>query len=142
MAHTPGSACIHIQRFPCRGGIQVVKLNPAFVKGQDNLGLASEAVGNEEAAIGAYHRAIELNEQQQLRNEWPYLNLGKFLITKNRYQESLQVIEKAVQMNPKSAEAYYVLGKVLNKLGRNAEALEASSIQFQMIQGTTNLTIS
>ena len=116
-----------IQRFPQAVAEfeQVVKLNPAFVKGQDNLGLASEAVGNEEAAIGAYHRAIELNEQQQLRNEWPYLNLGKFLITKNRYQESLQVIEKAVQMNPKSAEAYYVLGKVLNKLGRNAEALEA-----------------
>jgi tetratricopeptide (TPR) repeat protein len=115
-----------IQRFPqaVTEFEQVLKLNPSFVKGHDNLGLALEAVGNEEEAIQAYRKAIELNEQQKLRNEWPYLNLGKFLTTKNRYQESLQLLERAVQLNPKSAEACYVLGKVLNKLGRDAEALE------------------
>src|SRR5262249_27746436 len=115
-----------IQRFPqaVTEFEQVVKLNPSFVKGHDNLGLALEAIGSEEEAIQAYRKAIELNEQQKLGNEWPYLNLGKFLTTKNRYQESLQLLEKAVQLNPKSAEACYVLGKVLNKLGRDAEALE------------------
>jgi len=116
-----------IQRFPqaVTEFEHVVRLNPSLVKGYDNLGLALEAVGNEEAATEAYRKAIDLSEQQRLRNEWPYLNLGKFLSTKNRYQESLQLLEKAVQINPKSAEACYVLGKVLNKLGRDAEALEA-----------------
>jgi tetratricopeptide (TPR) repeat protein len=116
-----------IQRFPqaVTEFERVLKLNPSFVKGHDNLGLALEAVGNEEEAIKAYRKAIELNEEQKLRNEWPYLNLGKFLTTKNRYQESLQMLEQAIQINPKSAEAGYVLGKVLNKLGRDAEALEA-----------------
>jgi superkiller protein 3 len=104
---------------------QVLKLNPSFVKGHDNLGLALEALGNEEAAMAAYRKAIELNEQQKLLSEWPYLNLGKFLMTKNRYSESLNLVDKAVQINPKSAESYYVLGKVLNKLGRDSEALEA-----------------
>jgi tetratricopeptide (TPR) repeat protein len=116
-----------IQRFPqaVTELERAVKLDPSFVKGHDNLGLALEAIGNEEAATEAYHKAIELNEQQKLRNEWPYVNLGKFLTTKNRYQESLRLLEKAAQINPKSAEACYVLGKVLNKLGRDAEALEA-----------------
>lgn len=116
-----------IQRFPqaVTEFEQAVKLNPTFVKGHDNLGLALEAVGNEEAAIKAYQKAIELIGQQKLPNEWPYLNLGKFLSTKNRFQESLQLLEKAVEINPKSAEACYLLGKVLNKLGRDAEAMES-----------------
>jgi tetratricopeptide (TPR) repeat protein len=116
-----------IQRFPQAVAEfeQVIKLNPFFVKGHDNLALALEAVGNEEGAISSYRKAIELNEQQKLANEWPYLNFGKFLMTKNSYSESLQLAERAVQINPKSAECYYVLGKVLNKLGRDAEALEA-----------------
>ncbi len=116
-----------IQRFPQAVAEfeQAVRLNPSFVKGYDNLGLALEAVGNEEAATEAYQKAIDLNEQQKLRNEWPYLNLGKFLTTKNRYQEGLPLLEKSVQINPRSAEACYALGKVLNKLGRDAEALEA-----------------
>jgi len=104
---------------------ETTRLNPTFVKGHDNLGLALEALGDEEAAIQSYRRAIELNELQKLNNEWPYLNLGKCLLALNRDQESLTCVEKATQINPKSAEAFYVLGKLLNKLGRNAEALEA-----------------
>ena len=116
-----------IQRFPqaVTEFEQVVKLNPSFAKGHDNLGLALEAVGSEEAAIGAYRKAIELDEQQNSQSEWPYINLGKFLVTKNRFQESLKLLEKAVQINPKSAEACYVLGKVLDKLGRDEEAIKA-----------------
>ncbi len=116
-----------IQRFPQAVAEfeEVIKLNPSFVKGHDNLALALEAVGNEEGAMSSYQKAIELNEQQKLPNEWPYLNFGKFLIAQNRYSESLQFVERAVQINSKSAECYYVLGKVLNKLGRDSDALEA-----------------
>jgi len=116
-----------IQRFPQAASEfrRVIALDPTYVKGYDNLGLALEALGDEEVAIQTYHKAIELNEEQKLKNEWPYLNLGKFLVTKNRYQESLSLLQKAVELNPGSAEAYYVLGKVLAKLGKDAEALEA-----------------
>ena len=116
-----------IQRFPqAPSEFQTaVSLDPTYVKAYDNLGLALEALGDEEAAIESYHKAIELNEDQKLRNEWPYLNLGKFLVTRNRYQESLSLVQKAVELNPKSAEAYYVLGKVLAKLGKDSEALAA-----------------
>jgi tetratricopeptide (TPR) repeat protein len=104
---------------------KVLKLNPYFVKGHDNLGLTLEALGNEQPAIQSYLRAIELNEQQNLQNEWPYLNLAKFLLALNRYQESFTWAKKSTQMNPRSAEAFYTLGKVLDKLGKDVEALEA-----------------
>ena len=104
---------------------EAVKLNPEFAKAHDTLGLALEELGNDEAALAAYRRAIELGERQKLRDPSPYLNLGKFLLAKNRLRESLPMLEKAVALDDKSAEAAFQLGKTLGKLGREAEAVKA-----------------
>jgi tetratricopeptide (TPR) repeat protein len=102
-----------------------ISLNPEFAKVHDTLGLTLEELGREEAALEAYGRAIELSERQKLKDPAPYLNLGKFLIAKNRYEESLQAFKKAVALDARSAEAAFQLGKTLNKLGREAEAVKA-----------------
>lgn len=102
-----------------------IRLNPEFAKAHDTLGLTLEELGNDEASLGAYRRAIELSERQKLKDPSPYLNLGKFLLAKNRYKESLPVLEKAIALDARSAEAAFQLGKTLNKLGREAEAVKA-----------------
>jgi tetratricopeptide (TPR) repeat protein len=102
-----------------------IMLNPEFAKAHDTLGLTLEELGNEEAALGAYRRAIELSERQKLRDPSPYLNLGKFLLAKNRYEESLHAFKKAVALDSRSAEAAFQIGKTLNKLGREADAVKA-----------------
>ena len=104
---------------------RVISLRPAFAKGHDMLGLTLEEIGNEEAATESYRRAIELNREQNLQDSSPYLNLGRFLLTMNRVAEALPVLQKAVQLNPKSAEGAYLLGKALNKLGKESEAVKA-----------------
>jgi tetratricopeptide (TPR) repeat protein len=104
---------------------EVVRLQPDGVKGFDNLGLALEAQGKAEQAIGAYRKAIELAERQKLKTEWPYLNLGKFLEAKGRHEECLSLARQAAEMNPRSAEAFYVQAKALQKLGKEADALSA-----------------
>ena len=104
---------------------RVLELNPTFVKGYDNLGLALEALEKQEEAIQAYRKAMELNEQQGLYYEWPYINLAKFLFKKNRFDESLELAHKATEINPHSAEAFLALGEALNKKGREQEAIEA-----------------
>jgi tetratricopeptide (TPR) repeat protein len=104
---------------------ETVKLNPEFAKGHDSLGLTLEELGKDEAALEAYRHAIELGERQNLKDPSPYLNLGKFLLAKNRSLESLPALEKAASLDGKSAEAAFQYGKALNKLGREAEAVKA-----------------
>jgi tetratricopeptide (TPR) repeat protein len=104
---------------------EAIRLNPEFVKSHDTLGLTMEELGKDEEALAAYRRAIELNEQQKLKDLSPYLNLGKFLLAKNRYEESLQMLEKASFIDGGSAEAAFQLGKAFNKLGREADAVKA-----------------
>lgn len=102
-----------------------VRLDPDLGKGYDNLGLALEAQQKGEEAVASYRKAMELTERQGIKNEWPYLNLAKFLLARERQEESLALADKAWEMNPQSAEVSYVRGKALHKLGKEAEALEA-----------------
>ncbi len=99
-----------------------LKLDPESVKTYDNLALALEAQRKTDEAEECYRRAIELARLQKLTTEWPWLNLAKLLIEKNRHEESLTLLDSAQRMNPQSAEVFYVSGKVLQKMGRESEA--------------------
>jgi superkiller protein 3 len=103
----------------------VTELNPTYMRGYDMLGQAQEELEKDEAAVATYRKAIELTEQQNLKDESAYLHLAKFLWAKNRHQESLMPAQRAVAINPKSASAYYVLGRLLDELGRETEAVKA-----------------
>jgi tetratricopeptide (TPR) repeat protein len=104
---------------------RVLELNPTFVRGYDNLGLALEPLGKEEEAIQSYRKAIDLAIQQNIKYEWPQINLSNFLFKKNRFDESLELARQAVAINPRSAEANLALGMALAKKGRDQEAIEA-----------------
>jgi len=102
---------------------EVVRLQPLSVKGFDNLGLTLQALDKGEEAVSSYRRAMELAEQERLRTEWPFLNLAKLFLEKGDYEQSLMLVRQAAAMNPKSAEVLYVEGKVLERLGKEEEAL-------------------
>jgi Flp pilus assembly protein TadD len=104
---------------------EVVRLQPETVKAYDNLGLALEAQNKDKQAIECYQKAIELTEIQNLKTEWPYLNLAKFLLTKGQDERSLSLARKAGEKNPGSAESFYVQAKALQKLGKDDDALQA-----------------
>ena len=104
---------------------RVTQLNPGYMKAYDMLALAEEELDEDAIIVQTYQRASELAEQQNLKDESPYLHLAKFLWLRNRFEESLPVARRAAEVNPKSAEAFYVLGRLLDKLGRDAEAGEA-----------------
>jgi tetratricopeptide (TPR) repeat protein len=103
----------------------VTRLNPTYMKGYDMLALAQEELESDAVIIETYQKAIKLTEQQKLTDESALLHLSKFLWLRNRYEESLPLARRATELNPKSAEAHYVLGRLLEKLGREAEAVQA-----------------
>ncbi|WP_406661686.1 tetratricopeptide repeat protein [Methanolobus sp. ZRKC3] len=42
-----------------------------------------------------------------------------------RYEEAIEAFEKAIDINPDDAYAWYLKGSALNSLGRDEEAVEA-----------------
>lgn len=111
---------------------ETIRLRPDFVKGHEGLGLALEELNQAEEALRCHRRAVELGEQQRLADSSPHLNLGKFLLTKNRFQESLRPLSRAAELSPQSAEVFYYYGKALFKAGRSAPAVTA------LVQSTRN----
>lgn len=104
---------------------RVVKLNPKHMKAYDLLALAQEEVEEEAVVVRTYRQAIELAKQQNLTDESAYIHFAKFLWNRNRPQEGLPLARRAVELNPRSAEARYVLGRMLDKLGQDAGAKAA-----------------
>jgi len=113
----------------------VTRLNPTYMRGYDLLGQAQEELEKDEAALSSYRKAIELTEQQNLKDESAYLHLAKFCWARNRHQESLVPAQRAVTINPRSAEAYYVLGRLLDELGQEAEAVKALKQSIEIDPG-------
>jgi tetratricopeptide (TPR) repeat protein len=103
----------------------VIQLNPKYVDAYLVLGVAQEQLGQEAAAIQTYQQAIEITEQRPLKTEKPSLYLARLLLSLQRYEQSLPPLQKAVAINPQSAEAQTLLGRVLSSLKRYDEALQA-----------------
>ena len=102
-----------------------IKLDPTTMKAYDNLGLTLEAVGEGEAAVENWKRAIELCEKQGLVSEWPFINLAAYYNRQNDSPQALLYSQKAVEKNPKAAEAYFQMGRAYRSLDKPEQAAEA-----------------
>jgi tetratricopeptide (TPR) repeat protein len=106
---------------------KALELDPAFVKGYDNLGLCYEGLGNLEEAKKSYEKANELNRQQLSHSAWPPLNYGTLLLKSGRYEEAEALLREALGYDEKLAETRFQLGNVLEKEKKFKEAIEELS---------------
>lgn len=77
---------------------------------------------------GDFDKALEflVPARQGLQDDFDLLsNLGRALVEKGRFAESLDVLKIALALNPKAAEDHYYLGRAYEGLGKNAEASQA-----------------
>ena len=100
----------------------VIERNPKFVKGYEYLALTQEELKSDEIVIDTYRKAIEQVEQQKLKDESPYLRLLKFMWAKNRNETTLPIAQRAVDLNPNSAEAHFLLARLLERSGQVDQA--------------------
>lgn len=109
---------------------EVLRLDPGNEKAENNLGLALEGKNQTEAALAAYKQAIEWDKNSSRPDEQPYLNLGILFNKLNRSQEALPLLQRAAELDPKSAKARVELGRAYMNLQRLPEAqqeLEAAT---------------
>jgi len=84
-------------------------------------GLISILNGSEEA-ISAYDKVIELNGSKMID---ALITKGNILLNLGRYNESLDTIDKAIQLDPENPSVWYEKATYYNILGKYNESLDA-----------------
>jgi tetratricopeptide (TPR) repeat protein len=102
---------------------QALKLDPRFVRGWDNLGLAYEALGQQQDALHAYQEANRLNRESPSKSAWPSLNLGSLMLKLDQLSEGETYLRESLTYDPKSAKARYQLAVLLEKQGKLEDAI-------------------
>jgi Flp pilus assembly protein TadD len=99
-------------------------LNPRSIKGEDNLGLAYEALNRNDEAVHAYRTAIALQKDDPAQSEQPLLNLAILLLHRNQVEEAEQLLEQAAKIAPKEPRIHENLGQAYLRTGRAADAVK------------------
>ena len=102
---------------------KAIRLDPAFMKAYDQLGLCYAGLNQTDEAILAYKEAIQLNQQQALRWPWPSMNLGTLLLRMERLDEAEAYLRDSVSIDPRFPIAHMRLGQVLERKERYEEAI-------------------
>jgi tetratricopeptide (TPR) repeat protein len=103
---------------------RVTSMDPAWVRGYDNLGLSYDMMGLTEDAHTAFARAVALNRQLPAPSPWPPHNLGYLQLRLQQFDDAEKDLREALKYDPKFALAHYHLARVLENQGRNDTAIE------------------
>jgi tetratricopeptide (TPR) repeat protein len=102
--------------------LTVLQMDPRDAKAENNLGLILESEAQPDAAMDAYRKAIQWQEQSVRPSEQPYLNLGSLLMEQSRVGDAVPLLQKAVELAPENAICRLKLGTAYLRLGKLAEA--------------------
>jgi Flp pilus assembly protein TadD len=103
---------------------KTLALNPRSVKGENNLGLAYEALNRNDDAVRAYRIAIAWQKDDPAPSEQPLLNLAILLQHRNQLPEAQQLLEQAATIAPKDPRIHENLGQVYLHTDRAADAVK------------------
>jgi tetratricopeptide (TPR) repeat protein len=92
---------------------QAIALDPAMARAYDSLGLCRFYRNENELALQAFARAIELEQNDPRPSAWPYVNRAATLQFLGRTQEAEHDLRQAVRLEPDLAQAHFQLGNVL-----------------------------
>jgi len=93
--------------------LRLLTLEPTHLKAEENLGLTYDAQNEPQKAEEALRRAAQWTKERGLKDPWPYLDLGIVLLDQARAADAQPFLEKAVELDPKSAWAHEKLGMAL-----------------------------
>jgi tetratricopeptide (TPR) repeat protein len=94
-------------------------LDPLAYRAWDNLGLATEALGDFAQAQQHYLKALALVHQDHPRYDVVYANFAELLIKIGNYQRAFDLAVEAAQRNPEEPRNLYLAGKALVQVGRS-----------------------
>lgn len=97
---------------------RAVQLDPGLAGAHRRWGMALDRLGDRDAAQRAFETAVSL----QPADATARLLLGQLLLNTDRAAEALPHLIKACELDPRTANPYYVLAQAQNRLGSRDEA--------------------
>jgi tetratricopeptide (TPR) repeat protein len=94
-------------------------MDPLDYKAWDNLGLASEALGDVAQAQQHYLKAISLVYKDHPEYDVVYANFADLLIKLGNFQRAFDLAAEAAQRNPGEPRNFFLAGKALVQAGRS-----------------------
>jgi tetratricopeptide (TPR) repeat protein len=107
--------------------LRVLQIKPDHLKAKENLGLTYDVENQPEKAEPALRTAVEWAGQEST-DEWPFLDLGSFLLAQDRAGDALPSTHAAIA--PKCAACHEKLGRAYvstGKAGDGVRELEAAA---------------
>ena len=116
---------------------QALKLDPEFAEAHFRLGLAYDALGQEQEAEGAYKKAVEtykkyLTVEQHEDDAEAHYNLGQTYYGLHLYSEAVREYREAIRNKPDDAAIQYDLGLALMRLAQYDQAAAAFSKSLEL----------
>jgi tetratricopeptide (TPR) repeat protein len=111
---------------------RALALNPSSVRARNHLGQTYEALGRIPEAEKAYRQAIETEQKQARKSEWPYYNLGVLYLNDGRAEQASVYLRQALDRNSAFTEAKVKLAIAFSQTRQTeaALALLRDAIQF------------
>lgn len=91
---------------------RVLATDPKHVKAEEGLGLSYDATNHPDKAEQALRNAVSWANQNG-PDEWPFLDLGGFLLDQGRAKEALDPLRIAAHIQPACAACHEKLGRAL-----------------------------
>jgi tetratricopeptide (TPR) repeat protein len=116
---------------------QALKLDPEFAEAHFRLGLAYDALGQEQEAEGAYKKAVEtykkyLAVEQHEDDAEAHYNLGQTYYGLHLYSEAVREYREAIRNKPDDAAIHYDLGLALMRLAQYDQAAAEFSKSLEL----------
>lgn len=109
----------------------VLQLEPKSVKAEENLGLTLDMENQPQEAEVALRTAASWASEVS-SDEWPFLNLGAFLLDHGRAEEAVIFLEKATKIAPQNAACHDKLGMALSESGQSAKGVIELDVAAQL----------
>lgn len=96
--------------------LRVLQIKPDHLKAEENLGLIYDFANQSEKAEAALRKAAEWAGEEST-DEWPFLDLGGFLLDHDRAAEALKFLRRSAGIAPGCIACHEKLGRALVATG-------------------------
>ena len=111
--------------------LRVLQIAPDHLKAEENLGLTYDIENEPDKAEPALREAVEWSGQES-KDEWPFLDLGAFLLAHDRAADALTFLERSTAIAPQCAACHEKLGRALVATGKAADGVKELETAVQL----------